>query len=85
MLHPFVLPGVRFPPDTTPANQRRLVENEALVELIQTTEYLDDVPTWAQRDYRLSHLIMVILFIEEEVEEEVEEVEEEENGIRIDK
>ena len=23
------------------------------MELIQTTEYLDDVPTWGQRDYRL--------------------------------
>ena len=29
-------------------------------------------------------LIMVILFIEEEVEEEVEEIEEEENGYRED-
>ena len=36
-----------------PPNQRRLAENDALVELIQTTEYLDDVPTWGQRDYRL--------------------------------
>ena len=40
VLHPFELPGVRFPTD-------------ALVELIQTTKYLDDVPTWGQRDYRL--------------------------------
>ena len=39
--------------DSTPPNQRRLAENDALVELIQTTEYLDDVPTWGQRDYRL--------------------------------
>ena len=53
VLHPFDIPGVRFPTDTTPANQRRLAENDALVELIQTTEYLDDVPTWGQRDYRL--------------------------------
>ena len=53
VLHPFDLPGVRFPTDTTPANQRRLAENDALVELIQTTEYLDDVPTWGQWDYRL--------------------------------
>ena len=53
VLHPFDLPGVRFPTDSTPLNQRRLVENDALVELIQTTEYLDDVPTWGQRDYRL--------------------------------
>ena len=53
VLHPFELPGVRFPTDSTPPNQRRLAENDALVELIQTTEYLDDVPTWGQRDYRL--------------------------------
>ena len=51
VLHPFDLPGVRFPNDTTPSNQRRLVENDALVELIQMTEYLDDVPTWGHRDY----------------------------------
>ena len=53
VLHPFDLPGVRFPTDTMPSNQRRLAENDALVELIQTTEYLDDVPTRGQRDYRL--------------------------------
>ena len=53
VLHPFDLPGVRFPADTMPPNQRRLAENDALVELIQTIEYLDDVPTWGQRDYRL--------------------------------
>ena len=35
--HIFVLPGVRHPTDTTPPNQRRLAENDALVELIQTT------------------------------------------------
>ena len=51
VLHPFDLPGVRFPMDSTPPNQRRLAENDALVELIQSTEYLDDVPTWGQRDY----------------------------------
>ena len=44
------------------------------------TEYLDDVPTWGQRDYRLYPLDMVILSIEEEVE-----VEEDENGFRKDK
>ena len=53
ILHPFDLSGVRFPNDTTPSNQRCLAENDALVELIQTTEYLDDVPTWGHRDYRL--------------------------------
>ena len=44
VLHPFELPGVRFPTDTTPPNQRRLAKNNVLVELIQTTEYLEDVP-----------------------------------------
>ena len=48
VLHPFELPGVRFPTDTTPPNQRRLAENNALVELMQTTEYLEDMPTWGQ-------------------------------------
>ena len=51
VLHPFELPGVRFPMDSTPPNQRRLAENDALIELIQTTKYLDDVPMWGQRDY----------------------------------
>ena len=78
VLHPFDLSGVRFPNDTTPSNQRCLAENDALVELIQTTEYLDDVPTWGHRDYRLYPLIMMIPFIEEEVEE----IEEEENGYK---
>ena len=40
VLHPFEIPGVRFPMDNTPPNQRRLAENDALVELIQTTKYL---------------------------------------------
>ena len=53
VLHPFELPGVRFPMDSTPPNQRRLAENNVLVELIQTTEYLEDTPTWGQRDYQL--------------------------------
>ena len=43
--HPFEIPGVRFPTDATPPNQRRLAENDALVELILTTEYLEDTPT----------------------------------------
>ena len=67
-----------------PPNQRRLAENNALVELNQTTEYLDDVPTWGQRDYRLYPLNMVTPSTEEEVEEEVE-VEEDGNGFKRDK
>ena len=53
VLHPFKIPGVQFPTDATPPNQRRLAENDALVELIQTTKYLEDTPTWGQRDYQL--------------------------------
>ena len=53
VLYPFEILGVRFLTDITPPNQRRLAENDALVELIQTTEYLEDTPAWGQRDYRL--------------------------------
>ena len=48
VLHPFELPGVRFPTNTTLSNQRRLAENDALVEHIQTTQYLEDMPMWGQ-------------------------------------
>ena len=50
VLHPFEIPGVRFPTEDTP-NQRRLAENDALVELIQTAEYLEDAPSWGQRRF----------------------------------
>ena len=52
VLHPFEIPGVRFPTNNTPPNQMRLAENDALVELIQTTEYLEDTSMWEQRDYQ---------------------------------
>ena len=68
---------MRFPTDATPPNQRRLAENDALVELIQTTKYLEDTPTWGQGDYQLYPLGMVIPSIEEVEEVEVEE---DENG-----
>ena len=42
---------MRFPTDDTPPNQRRLVESDTLVELIQTTEYLEDAPPWRQRRF----------------------------------
>ena len=48
VLHPFELPGVRNPTDTTAPSQRRLAKNDALVELIQTTEYLEDIAMWGQ-------------------------------------
>ena len=77
VLHPFELPGVRHPIDATPPNQRRQAENDALVELIQTIEYLEDIPMWGQEIISSILLGMVTLSIEEE--EEVEEgVEEEE-------
>ena len=53
VLHHFEIPGVRFPTDVTPPIQRRLAKNDALVELIQTTESLEDTPMWGQRDYQL--------------------------------
>ena len=53
ILHPFEIPGVRFPTNNTPPNQRKLAENDALVELIQTIEYLEGTPTWGQMDYQL--------------------------------
>ena len=31
VFHPFELPGVRLPMDSTPPNQRKLAENDALV------------------------------------------------------
>ena len=73
ILHPFEIPGERFPTDATPPNQWRLAENDALVECIQTTEYLKDTPMWGQRGYWLYPLDMVIPSIEEEEEVGVEE------------
>ena len=77
VLHPFELPGVRHPTDATPPNQRRLAENDALVELIQTIEYLEDIPMWGKRDYQLCPPRYGDPFteVEEEAEEEVEEEE----------
>ena len=77
VLHPFEIPGVRFPTDNTPPNQRRLAENDALVELIQTTEYMEDNLHGDKEIIGSTPLDMVIPSIEEEAEVEVEE---EENG-----
>ena len=57
ILHLYEKAGVRFPTDGTPPNQRRLAENDALVELIQTTEYLKDTPMWGQRLLTLPPLV----------------------------
>ena len=43
-LGPEWIQGVRFPTDDTPPNHRRLAESDALVNLIQMAEYLEDVP-----------------------------------------
>ena len=51
VLHPFEIPGVRFPTEDTPHTHRRLAENDALVELIQAAEYLEDAPSWGQRRF----------------------------------
>ena len=51
VLHPFEIPGVRYPTEDIPPNQRRLAENDALIELIQTAEYLEEAPAWGQRRF----------------------------------
>ena len=51
VLHPFEIPGVRFPTEDTPPNHRRLAEDDTLVELIQTAEYLENAPSWEQRRF----------------------------------
>ena len=51
VLHAFEIPGVRFPTEDTPPTHRRLAENDTLVELIQTAEYLKDAPSWGQRRF----------------------------------
>ena len=51
VLHPFEIPAVRFPTEDTPPNHRRLAESDALVELIQMVEYLEDAPSWGQRRF----------------------------------
>ena len=49
VLHPFEILGVRFPTEDTPPTLRRMAENDALVELIQTAEHLEDAPSLGQR------------------------------------
>ena len=51
--HPYDIPGVRRPTMDTPDNLRRLAESEALVESLQTMEYLTEFPTLEERpDFR---------------------------------
>ena len=51
VLHPFKILGVRFPTEDTSPIHRRLAENDAMVELIQTAEYLKDTRSWGQRRF----------------------------------
>ena len=86
VLHPFDLPGVRFPTDTTPSNQRRLAENDTLVKLILNNRIFGlKYPPGDRGTIDFTCLIMETLSIEEEVEEEEEEVKEEESGYKEDK
>ena len=78
VLHPFDIPGVRNPTEDTPPTHRRLAENDTLVELIQTAEYLEDVPSWNREGF--IHQDMEILTIEDVVEDVVEVEEEVEVG-----
>ena len=47
--HPYDIPGVRRPTMETPGNLRRLAACEALVESLQTMEYLIEFPTLEER------------------------------------
>ena len=47
--HPYDIPGVGRPMMETPDNLRRLAEYEALVESLQTMEYLTEFPTLEER------------------------------------
>ena len=50
---PYDIPGVRRPTMDTPDNPRRLAESEALVESLQTMEYLTEFPALEERrDFR---------------------------------
>ena len=57
--HPYDIPGVRRPTFETPDNLWRLAECEALVESLQTMEYLTEFPTLEKdRTIGNSHLDM---------------------------
>ena len=47
--HPYDIPGVCRPTMDTPDNLRQLAESEALVESLQTMEYLTEFPTLEER------------------------------------
>ena len=49
VFHPYDIPGVRRPTMATPENIRRMAESEALVESVQTMEYLNEFPPMGER------------------------------------
>ena len=53
VFHPYDIPGVRRPTMATPENIRRMAESEALIESVQTMEYLNEFPSVGERrDFR---------------------------------
>ena len=49
VFHPYDIPGVRRSTMDTPENIRRMSESEALVESVQTMEYLNEFPPMGER------------------------------------
>ena len=84
VLHPFDLPGVRFPKDTMPPNQRWLAEKMHWWNLSKQQNIWMMYPPGDKEITDFTLLSMVILSTEEEVEEGVE-AEEGESGFRKDK
>ena len=52
VLHPFDTPGVREQSPDVPITMQRVVSSDARVEMLQTMQYLDDVPGPGPRDFR---------------------------------
>ena len=53
VFHPYDIPGVRRPTMATPGNIRGMAESEALIESVQTMEYLNEFPSMGERrDFR---------------------------------
>ena len=53
VFHPYDIPGVRRPTMATPENIRRMAESKALIESVQTMEYLNEFPSMGERrDFR---------------------------------
>ena len=50
VFHPYDIPGVRRPTMATPENIRRMSESEALVESVETMEYLNEFPSMGERE-----------------------------------